>query len=170
MVQDTAAADNVFLTVEEKHEIDLEIAKVPFRKSASIEALALVQRNRGYISNEALRAIAQYLGMSDAELDGIATFYNLIYRQPVGKNVVRLCDSVSCWILGYEKIKAKIKNELGIDLGGTTADKQFTFLPAQCLGTCDHAPAMMIGDELYRDLNEENVIQILKSYKEKSDG
>jgi NADH-quinone oxidoreductase subunit E len=155
------------LSTEETHEIDLEIKKFPYRQSACLEALAIVQNHRGYVSDEALKAVAQYLEMSSTELDGIATFYNLIYRKPVGDNVIRICDSVSCWILGYDKVKATIKNSLGIDLGQTTPDNQFTLLPTQCLGTCDHGPALMIGSELYRDLNEKNVVQILKSYQKK---
>lgn len=155
------------LSTEETHEIDLEIKKVPYKQSACLEALAIVQHHRGYVSDDALKAVAQYLSMSSAELDGIATFYNLIYRKPVGDNVIRICDSVSCWILGYEKIKNAIKNELGINLGQTTPDNRFTLLPTQCLGTCDHAPALMIGNDLYRDLNESNVVQILKSYQKK---
>lgn len=157
------------LSSDEKNEIDLEIKKFPYKQSACLEALAVVQHHRGYVSNEVLKDVAQYLEMSETELDGIATFYNLIYRKPVGKHVIRICDSVSCWILGYDRIKAKIKNELGVDLGQTTKDNLFTLLPAQCLGTCDRAPALMIGNDLHQDLNEDNVVQILRSYKDKSD-
>lgn len=156
------------LSKEEVHEIDKEIAKVPYRQSACLEALAVVQHQRGYVSDEAIQEVAAYLEMSPTELDGIATFYNLIYRKPVGKNVIRICDSVSCWIMGYDRIKAKIKAEIGADLGQTSPDNQFTLLPAQCLGTCDHAPAMMIGDDLHRDLNEERVVQILSTYKNRA--
>ena len=150
------------LSIEEKSEIDKEIAKVPHKQSACLEALAIVQHHRGFVSDETIKEVAEYLEMSATELDSIATFYNLIYRRPVGKNVIRMCDSVSCWIMGYDRVKGKIKDHLGIDLGQTTIDKQFTLLPAQCLGTCDHAPAMMIGDKLHQDLTEDNVVQILK--------
>jgi NADH-quinone oxidoreductase subunit E len=156
------------LSAEEKHEIDHEITKFAYKQSACLEALAVVQKHRSYVSDEAIKEVAQYLEMSATELDGIATFYNLIYRKPVGKHVIRICDSVSCWIMGYDRIKAKIKEEIGIDLGQTSADKNFTLLPAQCLGTCDRAPALMIGDDLHRDLNEEQVVQILKSYKSRA--
>lgn len=150
------------LTVEEKSEIDHEITKFPIRRSACLEALAIIQRHRSYVSDESLKAVAEYLDMSPTELDGIATFYNLIYRKPVGKKVVRICDSVSCFIMGYDKVKARIEQELGIKLGQTTPDQEFTLLPTPCLGTCDHAPALMINDSLFRDLNEDNVVQILK--------
>jgi NADH-quinone oxidoreductase subunit E len=153
------------LSPEEKAAIDKEIAKVPIRKGAGLKALMVVQQNHGYISDDYLKAVADYVGMSATELDSIATFYNLIYRKPVGRHVIRICDSVSCWIMGYDSVVKKISEHLDIQLGQTTKDNQFTLLPAQCLGTCDHAPALMINDELYRDLDINNVIEIINSYK-----
>jgi NADH-quinone oxidoreductase subunit E len=150
------------LTAEEKSEIDHEILKFPVRRSACLEALAVVQKHRGWVSDDALKIVAEYVGMSATELDGIATFYNLIYRKPVGKKVVRICDSVSCFIMGYDKIRAKVESELGIKLGQTTPDQEFTLLPTPCLGTCDRAPALMINDALHRNLTEDNVAQILR--------
>jgi len=156
------------LSAEEKTEIDHEIAKTEYRHGASIDALMVVQKYRGYVSDDALKAIAAYLDMSPAELDSVATFYNLIYRRPVGKNVIRICDSVSCHIMGYDAIRQKISDELQIDLGQTTSDGLFTLLPAQCLGTCDRAPALMIGDDLHRDLDTKRVVEILKQYQHRS--
>lgn len=153
------------LSPEEIKAIDKEIAKVPIRKGASLKALMVVQNNHGYVSDDHLRAIAEYLHMSPAELDGIATFYNLIYRRPVGRHVIRICDSVSCWIMGYDQLCKKICDHLEIKLGQTTKDNQFTLLPAQCLGTCDHAPALMIDEELYRDLDGAQALEIIKSYQ-----
>src|SRR5262249_28598428 len=96
------------------------------------------------------------------ELDGVATFYNLIFRRPVGQHVILLCDSVSCWIMGYERLQTHLRTRLGITLGETTADGQFTLLPIPCLGTCDHAPALMIDDALYRDLDPEKLDLVLE--------
>ncbi len=156
------------LTPEEKREIDEEIHHMPTRKSACIEALKIVQQHRRWISDESLKEIAEYLEMSPDELDSVATFYNLIFRQPVGEHVIYLCDSVSCWITGYEEIRDIISNKLGISFGETTGDDRFTLLPIQCLGTCDRAPAMMIDDELYRDLTPARVEEILDEYRNKS--
>lgn len=150
------------LSAEEKQEIEHELTKFPIRKSACLEALMIIQKHRDYVSDDGLKDVADYLGMSATELDGIATFYNLIYRKPVGKKVIRICDSVSCFIMGYEQIRSKIQEELGIKLGETTPDQEFTFLPTPCLGTCDKAPALMINDELHRNLNPNNVVQILR--------
>ena len=115
--------------------------------------MKIVQRHRGWVSDESIRDIGELLGMSPADLDGVATFYNLIFRKPVGRHVVMLCDSVSCWIMGYERIREHLTQRLGIELGETTADDRFTLLPIVCLGACDHAPAMMIDDDLHGDLD-----------------
>ena len=98
-------------------------------------------------------------------MDSVATFYNLIFREPVGRNVILLCDSVSCWLLGYENLLTHLKNKLGIGLGETTKDNRFTLLPMPCLGTCDHAPALMINNDLHRDLTPEKLDRILEIYK-----
>lgn len=150
------------LTEEEIGAIEAEIEHLPDRESAAIDALKIVQSHRGWISDETLSAIAQLLGMSTHELDGIATFYNLIYRQPVGEKVILFCDSISCWLMDGDKVCKRIKDKLGVDYGETTADNKYTLLPVTCLGDCDHAPAMMVGDELHHDLTPDNVEDSLK--------
>lgn len=150
------------LTEIEIGEIEREIQHLPDRQSAAIDALKIVQVHRGWISDNSLAAIAQLLGMSVDELDGIATFYNLIYRQPVGENVILFCDSVSCWLMDGEKVCKKLSEKLAIEFGQTSADNKYTLLPVTCLGDCDHAPAMMVGDELHHDLTVDNLDEHLK--------
>ena len=134
-------------------------------QGASIEALREVQQTRGWISDESLCDIARVLGLSPDELDGVATFYNLIFRHPVGRSVILLCDSVSCWVMGCEALRKKLESGLGIKLGETTADGRFTLLPTVCLGACDHAPAMMVGDTLFGDLEPARLDVILDWYE-----
>jgi NADH-quinone oxidoreductase subunit E len=129
--------------------IDAEIAHAPYRHAVAIDALKIVQEHRGWVSDESLRAIARHLQMSAAELEGIATFYNLIFRRPVGKQVILLCNSITCWIKGCENIQAQISAQLGIELGETTSDDRYTLLPVTCLGACDKAPVLMIGEQLH---------------------
>ena len=102
--------------------------------------------------------------MSAEELEGVATFYTLIYRRPVGRHIIRMCDSVSCWIMGYEKIFAHLNEALGIRMGETTGDGRFTLLPSACLGVCDHAPALMIDDDLITDWDPADAERILARY------
>lgn len=156
------------LTEEEKKHINEEISKYPKKQYAALDALLIVQDNRGYINDDTLNDIAEYLDISSTQLDGVATFYNLIYRKEVGKNIIHFCDSVSCFITGGEKIKEEIKNCLQIDFGQTTKDKEFTLLRAQCLGACDKAPTMMINQTLHINLDINKIIEILKAYKKGS--
>jgi NADH-quinone oxidoreductase subunit E len=153
------------LTDEEKREIEHELTVYPYASAACVEALKIVQRNHGWVSDEHIKDIAAILGMTPEELDGVATFYNLIYRRPVGRNVILMCDSVSCWIMGYERMKQCVKEKLGIEPGQTTADGRFTVLPVPCLGTCDKAPAMMVGDDLHTNLAPESFGEKLEPYK-----
>ena len=152
------------LTTEEKHEIDEAIRLVPVRKAAGIEAMKIVQEHRRWVSDESLNDIALYMGMSVEELDSVATFYNMIFRKPVGRHVILLCDSISCWVMGYEDIQEFFKKRLGIGLGETTIDGRFTLLPNCCLGTCDCAPALMIDNDLHRNLTLDQLEEILKKY------
>ena len=153
------------LSSEERKEIDEEVSHNPSKQGACTEAMKIVQRHRGWVSDESIREIAEHLEMSPDQLDGVATFYNLVFRKPVGRHVIYLCDSVSCWIKGCDAIKEEIKKRLNIDVGETTKDRNFTLLPIQCLGTCDHAPAIMIGDALYRDLTPDLVGRMLDVYQ-----
>ncbi len=151
------------LSDEQRREVLDELEHYPTKQSACIEALKIVQKHAGWVSDEAIHEVAALIGMPAAELDSVATFFNLIYRRPVGRHVILLCDSVSCWLMGCEKIRAQLVDRLGIDYGQTTEDNRFTLLPMACLGTCDRAPAMMIGEELHRDLTAASLDQILEA-------
>jgi NADH-quinone oxidoreductase subunit E len=152
------------LSVEERTEIEAELPRYEQKRAVCLEALKIVQRHRGWVSDEALREVAEFLEMTPDELDGVATFYNLVFRKPVGRHVILLCDSVSCWIMGYEKLRRVLGDRLGISPGQTTPDGRFTLLPIVCLGTCDHAPALMIDNDLHQDVTPEQVDGILERY------
>jgi NADH-quinone oxidoreductase subunit E len=153
------------LSEKEQKEITKEFKHYETKQAACIEALKIVQKHRRWVSDDAVKDIAVFLEMSPDEVDSVASFYNLIFRHPVGKNVILLCDSVSCWVMGSTSIGEHIKQKLNIDYGETTEDKRFTLLPIACLGTCDHAPAMMINRETYRDLTPEKIDSILERYR-----
>lgn len=153
------------LSAEEKQEILAEMELYPNRQAATIDAMKIIQKHRGWVSDEALEDIADLLDLSVDNLDGVATFYNLIFRKPVGRHIILICDSITCWVMGYENLRDHIADRLGIQLGETTPDNRFTFLPIVCLGTCDHAPAMMIDADLHQDLTPEKVDEILARYE-----
>jgi len=152
------------LSEEEKTEILKETKLYPYPSAACIDALKIVQQSRGWVSDEAVKEIAQFLEMSNEDVDGVATFYSRIYRKPVGRNVILLCDGVSCMIMGYESILEHISNKLNIGFGQTTPDNRYTLLPISCLGDCDHAPAMMINSDHYNKLTMDRVDEILEKY------
>ena len=149
------------LTTAERDEIDHELSLYPDRRAVGLEALKIVQKHQGWVSDESLQAVADYLGMSAHELDGVATFFNLLYRRPVGRKVMLFCDSVSCWIMGCDRIKEHISSKLGIDYGQTSADGEYTLLPVPCLGDCDHAPVMLMDGVQHRHLTPELIDSLL---------
>jgi NADH-quinone oxidoreductase subunit E len=153
------------LTDEERREIDEELRKYHRKPAAAPEALKIVQKYRGWISDESLDDIARYLDMTNDELDSVATCYNLVFRRPVGRHRIFVCDSVSCWLMGYEQVIEHIKRRLGVDFGQTTPDRRFTLLPIACLGACDKAPAMMVNEDLYVELTPTRVDEILDQYR-----
>lgn len=153
------------LLEEEKQEIQAELNKFPLKSAACIEALKIVQKHRKWVPDESIEDLAQILDMTPAEVENVATFYNLIFRRPVGRHVILLCDSISCWIMKYEKIKESLHDKLGIDFGETTQDDRFTLLPVQCLGNCDRAPSMMVDNDLYDTLTPEKLDEILGKYE-----
>jgi len=152
------------LTQEEINAIDHEVKLLPYKKAAVIEALKIVQKERGWVSDSSIREVADYLDMSPAEVDSVATFYNLIFRKEVGRHVILLCDSISCYVMKYQKIYEALQQKLQIKFGETTADRRFTLLPNACLGCCDHAPALMIDEDLYTDVTIEQLDEFLKKY------
>ncbi len=149
------------LTAAELDGITALISHYPTARAACIDSLKLVQENRRYIADDVLAEIAHLLGMSVAELDEVATFYNLIYRQPVGETVILLCDSVTCWMMGRNQVAADISKRLAIKDGETTADGKYTMLPIVCLGHCDHAPAMLMGKTLVGNVDAAQLDRLL---------
>jgi NADH-quinone oxidoreductase subunit E len=153
------------LTPQEKVEIDQALHHVPVRKAAGIEALKIVQHHRRWISDETLRDVADYMQVSAEELDSVATFYNLLFRKPVGRHVILVCDSISCWVMGYEDVVKALEQKLEISFGQTTPDQRFTMLPNCCLGCCDAAPAFMIDGDLFRNVSVQQLDGILSKYE-----
>jgi NADH-quinone oxidoreductase subunit E len=152
------------LTDKEKKEINEEMLSYPYPSAACIDALKIVQKYRGWISEDAIEDISRELNMSVEEVDSVSTFYTRIYRKPVGRNVILVCDGVSCMVMGYETIYNQISAILKIGFGETTTDGRFTLLPVTCLGDCDHAPAFMINNELYNNLTSDSIDKILEKY------
>jgi NADH-quinone oxidoreductase subunit E len=138
-----------------------QIAHADHPRELVVDAMLALQDHYGYLSDEAVEQVAALLGMSALEVEELATFYTFIYREPVGKYVIHVCDSLICWMDGYESIQNYLCQKLDIELGGTSADGLFTVLPVCCIGYCDRAPAMLINRKVYGPLTPEKIDQIL---------
>lgn len=156
--------DLFYLTKNEIREIKNEQKCFKNNKAVCIEALKIVQKYRGWISDNIIYEIAKLLKITFNEIEEIATFYSQIFRKPVGKNIIRYCDSFVCFINGYKSIKKEIEKVLNIKTGQTTKDKKFTLLPTCCLGNCDKSPTIMINNDTYVFLTPENIIDLLGKY------
>jgi len=149
------------LTPEELALFDHGLSLEENPRSACVAAMKFIQDRRGWVSDEAMEWLSVKLGMSVAELESVATFYSLVFRKPVGRHVILMCDSVSCWIMGCESVRDHLRRRLGIDLGETTADGSFTVLTIPCLGACDMAPAMMVDEVLCGPLTPELIDNVI---------
>lgn len=123
---------------------------------------------QNYVSEEAVQAVSEYLDIPVSHIYGVLTFYTMYSTKPRGKNVIRLCESPPCFLKGSENILKKLRQLLGVRIGETTEDGLFTLELCACLGVCGNAPAMMINDDVYGDLNEEKVEQIIANIKARS--
>jgi NADH-quinone oxidoreductase subunit E len=164
-VKPEASAQSSLLTDQLKAEIRAEMTRCGHAHAACLDALHIVSDHYGWVSDDLLGELADFLGMTPEELDSAATFYNHVYRRPVGRNVILVCDSVTCWIMGYEEILSRLTSRLGINIGETTKDGRFTILPIQCLGVCEQAPAIMVNHDLHTNLSPARVDAILELYR-----
>lgn len=131
-------------------------------RETAVHVMKELQSHYGWLTDEAVAEAAQLLDLTPTQIEELATFYEMIYRRPVGKKVIHVCDSISCWAMGCESLLQKLSGHLGISLGETTKDGMFTLLPCCCLGNCGEAPTMMIGDNLYGRLTLEKALEILQ--------
>ncbi len=124
----------------------------------------------GWLPNRGISEASEIVGVARPEVEGVATFFNWFFRQPVGRNVIVMCDSISCYLGGCEKNLERLEQKLGITLGETTPDGEYTLLPIVCLGNCDKAPCMMVGDDLHSNLTPEMLDQIFEKSQASASG
>ena len=136
----------------------------PQKRAAVLDALKAVQKVHGWVNDTQLAAGASLLEMAVADVEGVATFYNRIYRQSVGRHVILVCDSIACFLTGYEELAGELQAELGVEFGQTTADQRFTLLPIVCLGNCDKGPSLMIDEDTHGPIKPGQIKALLESY------
>ncbi len=152
------------LSAAEREQIEHAMHHYVDPRAATIDALKIVQAKHRWVPDGAVTAIANLLGTSASDVEGVATFYNRIYRQPVGRHVIAVCDSTSCFLMGFDQLYGALQKKLGIGPGQTTADDRFTLLPIVCLGACDKAPVLMINDVTHFNVTHENIDFVLEHY------
>ena len=142
-------------------EFERLLTRYPDGKAVILPALYLAQKEFGHVSDEAIVYIAGLVGTSPAEIEGVATFYTMYNRKPVGKYHVQICRNISCSLLGAEHLIEHVTGKLGVKPGGTTPDGKFTLSLAECLGSCGTAPMMQVNDDYYENLTEASIDAIL---------
>lgn len=157
-------ADSFTLHPEDREAILRECGHFEQPQAACIEALKIVQHRHGWVPDGAIGAIADTLQVGPASVEGVATFYSLIFRQPVGRHVILLCDSSSCYLTGYETLRDALCQYLDIEFGQTTQDGRFTLLPVCCLGGCDRGPVLMIDGETFGPVQPDDLDELLEAW------
>lgn len=150
---------------KETHVSDI-IARYPDAKAACIPLLHLCQEQEGYASSEVIAWVANRLGMSTSEVQGVVTFYTMYHQKPVGKNVVWVCRTLSCELRGAKELEVAIGKHLKCHAGETTKDGMFTLKKAECLAGCGYAPMVQINNNFYENLTPEKAVEILDQIKQ----
>jgi len=149
-----------------KTELQRRIVSAFTKREAAVDVMKALQAHYGWLTDEAVVEAAELLGLSPLQVEELSTFYEMIYRRPVGRKVIHVCDSISCWSLGGESLLEQIAAQLGIAVGETTGDDLFTLLPCCCLGNCGQAPTLMIDDRIYGKVTAASAAEILRQERQ----
>ena len=151
-----------------KASLEQRVADAVTSREAAVDVMKELQRHYGWLTDEALEEASQLLSLSPLQVEELATFYEMIYRRPVGRHIVHVCDSISCWASGGETVLESLVRILKIEPGSTTADGAITLLPCSCLGNCGEAPCMMIDEKQYGRMTPESCAQIVTALRDGS--
>jgi NADH-quinone oxidoreductase subunit E len=146
---------------EIKDRLQEQIAAVDHSRELVIDILMAIQEHYGYLNDAAVEEAGALLGLTPLEIDELATFYTFLYREPVGRYVIHVCDSVLCWMAGADNLVAHLCAKLGIQMGETTADGLFTLLPVCCIGYCDRSPAILVNRKVHGPLTIETLDRLI---------
>ena len=131
--------------------------RYPVARSAIMPALYIAQQEEGYITQNALQAVAEAIGLTVDEVESVATFYTMYYQHPPGKKVIKVCTSISCYLRGCDELASHLEKRLGIKRGETSADGNYTFMTVECLASCGTAPVLQVNDEFVENITPEMI-------------
>jgi NADH-quinone oxidoreductase subunit E len=151
-----------------KKSLEQRVTNATTSREAAVDVMKELQRHYGWLTDEAVEEASQLLGLSPLQIEELATFYEMVYRRPVGRHVIHVCDSISCWASGGETLLESLAHLLKIEPGGTTTDGAVTLLPCSCLGNCGEAPCMMIDEKQYGRMTPDAGAQIVAALREGS--
>lgn len=156
-------------TAENQAKFDENVTRYPAdqRKSAILFALYLVQRQQGYVTGTSMRFVAEQIGCTAAEVEDVVSYYTMFYTKPVGKYVLNVCRTLSCALLGAERVTESLCERLGVRPGETTPDGEFTVIEVECLGACDRAPVVMVNDDWHERLSPEQAAAFVDEIRAK---
>ena len=153
-----------------KTDLNQRVAAAVTNREAAVDVMKELQRHYGWLTDEAVLEAAEILALSPLQVEELATFYEMIYRRPVGRHVIHVCDSISCWSLGGESLMDRFRSLLKIEPGGTTPDGAFTLLPCCCLGNCGNAPAVMVGERQFGPVLPNDAEKLLAELRSRISG
>jgi NADH-quinone oxidoreductase subunit E len=148
-----------------RNELKQRVAHAVTNREAAVDVMKELQRHYGWLTDEAVQEAAEILHLSPLQVEELATFYEMIYRRPVGRHVIHVCDSISCWSMGGETLLKHFERLLGVVVGTTTPDNVFTLLPCCCLGNCGNAPAVMVGERQFGRVTPEGAEALLSELR-----
>ena len=156
-------------TPENQAKFNENVARYPpdQRKSTILFALYLAQQQQGYITGAAMRHVATQIGCTPAEVEDVVSYYTMFYTKPVGKYVLNVCRTLSCALLGAERVTEQLCETLGIHSGETTADGEFTVIEVECLGACDRAPVVMVNDDWHERLSPDQAAALVDDIRKR---
>lgn len=151
-----------YLSAKRRDRLEQLAARYPQRRSIALPTLWAVQRDWGYVPPEAIEEVAEFVGITPAEVRELVSFYSMFRDRPVGRYVLAVCGTLSCAVCGGEGLLKYLQEKLGIGPGETTRDGLFTLEVVECLGACAWAPAMLVNEELHVRMTRAKVDQILE--------
>jgi NADH-quinone oxidoreductase subunit E len=141
------------LSAASLQEIDRLIALYPDRRSALLPALWVAQKEQGFVGVKPMEEIAGRIGVTPAYVAGVVSFYTMYQTKPVGRHLIQVCTTLSCYLRGADRIVAHLRKRLGVEVGETTADGKFTLVTVECLGSCGTAPMLQLNDDFHENLD-----------------